>query len=123
MSNETRRKTREVQAAQQPASDAPAAEKKVKLVPVEVEVNGQRLVVDPRTFTVREEYLRRRTLEELDLPATGNFLAAASVWIMLRRERPELTLDEVVDSLTLGAIEDSKALRVDEDGSADDPSR
>ena len=84
-----------------------------------VTVNGVTHVIDARTFTIRENYARKRVLQDNDLPTDDNLLtAAASVWVVLRREDPDVTLDSVLDAMTVGDWLDATSVEDDENPSS-----
>jgi hypothetical protein len=80
------------------------------LPPFTVKVNGDEVLVDSRTFTMKEHRLRRRELTRIsvedDLVPDDADITAASIWIVLRRTDPDLALDDVLDSLNFGDMAD-----------------
>jgi hypothetical protein len=80
------------------------------LPPFTVKVNGDELLVDSRTFTMKEHRLRRRELTRIsvedDLVPDDADIMAASIWVVLRRSDPDLTFDDVLNSLSFGDMAD-----------------
>jgi hypothetical protein len=74
---------------------------------VTLRVDGQEVTVDQRTLTMSERQLVRRTLAKVEESDELDALVAV-VWIVLRRSRPELTFDEVCDSITAGDLADAE---------------
>lgn len=88
-----------------------------------VRVDDVDIVVDSRTFTMREHRLRRRELTRIsvedDLVPDDADVVAASIWVVLRRTDPDLAFDDVLESLEYGAMVDRAP--VDVDAEASDP--
>jgi hypothetical protein len=86
-------------------------------------VNGDELLVDSRTFTMKEHRLRRRELTRIsvedDLVPDDADIVATSIWIVLRRSDPDLAFDDVLDSLNFGAMVDRQP--AGDDVRSDDP--
>lgn len=68
-----------------------------------VEVNGERLVIDPQAMTLRERQVMRAEQAKLTNPDYMDAVAG-QVWIAMRRADPTLTFDEVYDSLTVADV-------------------
>jgi hypothetical protein len=68
-----------------------------------VEVNGERLVIDPAAMTLRDRQAMRAELAKLT-DADYMDAVAGQVWIAMRRTDPTLTFDEVYDSLTVADV-------------------
>lgn len=86
--------------------------------PVRVLVDGVEVVVDVRTFTMRERKEMRQamvatfgdTADEMDALTAG-------IWIAVRRDRPDVTLDDIADVLTLNDLLEAEPVDEREDGS------
>lgn len=80
--------------------------------PFVIVVNGDEVQVDQRTFTLSERRASRSALLAMgnddDLAPDEVDALSSLVWIVLRRTTPELTLVEVCDSLTVGALADAR---------------
>lgn len=80
------------------------------LPPFTVRVDGEDLLVDSRTFTMKEHRLRRRELTRIsvedDLQPDDADVIAVSVWVVLRRTQPGLPLDDVLEALSYGDLVD-----------------
>jgi hypothetical protein len=92
--------------------------------PFRVRVDGVEVEVDHRTFTLAERRASRAAVLQL---SDGNDLApdeadalGALVWVVLRRSTPELTFEEVLESLTLGDLADAEPVNVAELEDRDD---
>lgn len=71
-----------------------------------IELNGERLVIDNASMTLRERQVLRAELAKLPAEADSMDWTAGAVWIALRRTDPSVTFDDVCDSLTIGDIGD-----------------
>ena len=84
-----------------------------------VRVDGVEHLIDPEAFTIREAHERRKSLEDAGLPSSDPMLLAAStVFVALRRTDETVTLDAVLDSMTVGDYRSMEPVK--EEGS--DPS-
>lgn len=83
------------------------------LDPFRAIVDGEEVLVDHRTFTMRERRESRVALAKLTaedgLLADEGDVMAALLWVVLRRSSPELTFAEIVDSLELGTLASAEA--------------
>ena len=90
--------------------------------PFRVNVNGDTVEVDQRTFTLAERRASRVALlaqsNDDDLAPDETDAIAALVWIVLRRSDETLTLDEVCASLTVGDLANAETVKGD--GNQDD---
>ena len=86
--------------------------------PFRVNVNGEVVEVDHRTFTLAERRASRvavlKMTEGDDLVPDEADALAALVWVVLRRSDPDLTVDDVLGSLTLGDLEAAEPVTADE---------
>jgi hypothetical protein len=83
---------------------------------MKITVAGEPLLIDVMTVTIKERSQAMRALKadpDLD-PADELTLTAGVVWIVARRSHPELTLDEVLNSLTLGDLADASSTEQDD---------
>ena len=82
----------------------------------EVTVNGTPYAVDVNRLTLREKAAISAELRKLKLdPTDPELMNAGAIWSFVRRDDPTLTLDDVLDGVSLGdmaAIDDGE---VDED--------
>jgi hypothetical protein len=100
----------------------PAPIKIPVLPPFAITVNGEQVIVDSSTFSLREHRTRRRELTRIsieeDLVVEATDVVAASIWTVLRRADPTLTIEDVYDAVTLGEARDA----IDSPVNPDDPS-
>jgi len=90
------------------------------LAPFKAKVNGEEILVDHATFTMRERRASRLALLGLMDDGLGNDEAdtmAALLWVVLHRNDDTITFDEVYDSLDLGVLAEAEQ---NADTSADD---
>lgn len=93
------------------------------LPPFRAKVDGAEVLVDHRTFTMRERRMSRAALLPLIVedglqPDEADQMAAL-LWVVLHRDDPELSFLDVYDSLDVGSLADAEAGAVD----SDDPSQ
>jgi hypothetical protein len=70
---------------------------------LKITLDGKPMVIDPNVLTIRENYQRRKVLEDAGLPLDDTMLsAAATVWVTLRRDDADVTFDWVLDTMTVG---------------------
>ena len=83
--------------------------------PFSVEVNGARYEIDPASITLGERRLVRIEYAKLDggVDADGWDLMAGLIWLAVRRIHPEFTLQQILDSVTVGSLEPSEADELD----------
>lgn len=65
------------------------------------------VVVDERTFTIGERRKARTALAALGGESDELDMTAAAVWVVLHRTAPDVTLEDVLDNLTIGDIQDA----------------
>ena len=92
--------------------------------PFRVRVNGEDVEVDHRTFTLAERRASRLAVLKMSesdelVPDEADALAAL-VWVVLRRSDADLTVDAVLESLTLGDLADAEPVMADELNDRDD---
>lgn len=78
---------------------------------ITIRINGEPIAVDVKSVTIRERaraMARLKADPELD-PQDELTLTAAVAWVCARRHHPDLELDDVLDSMTLGDLMDSAA--------------
>ena len=92
--------------------------------PFRVIVNGDTVEVDQRTFTLAERRASRVALlaqsNDDDLAPDETDAIAALVWVTLKRSQPELTLEDICDSLTVGDLVDAETIKADDLTDRDD---
>lgn|GEM_PF-5748958 len=71
------------------------------------------VVVDDRTFTIGERRKARTALAALGGESDELDVSAAAVWIVLNRAHPDVTLEDVLDNLTVGDFLDAAAAKDD----------
>jgi hypothetical protein len=84
---------------------------------VTIVVNGETVIVDPNTLTMRERQQIKSALAKLDYPADDMDALVATIWAVMRRSDPRLTFDDVCGSITtadLNAIETSSTNKDDD---------
>lgn len=82
---------------------------------VNVTIDGttHEVVVDDRTFTIGERRKARLAVAALGGESDELDMAAAAIWTVLVRTQPAITLEQVLDNLTLGDIADAAAAKDD----------
>jgi hypothetical protein len=68
-----------------------------------VEVNGERLIIDPQAQTLRERQLMRAELGKLTDPDYMDAIAG-QVWVAMRRNDPSIEFSDVYDSMTVADV-------------------
>lgn len=81
---------------------------------VTIKVNGEPVVIDQRTLTMRERQQIKAELHKLDYPADDMDALMGAIWVVMRRSDPTLKYAEVCESITVGDLTDA------ETGGADD---
>jgi hypothetical protein len=77
-------------------------------------LDGVDVCIDAATSTIRERWHAKEALRAAGLPVDDNELMVAStIWVLAKRSLPDLTLDDVLDNVTAGALMDGGV--VDED--------
>eukprot|EP00752_Nemacystus_decipiens_P016644 g14884.t1 len=71
-----------------------------------IRVNDEQVLIDPRSLTFAERKMVKREAAKID-DADEMDTMALTVWVVLRRDDPELTPDEVFESLTFGDMVDA----------------
>lgn len=94
----------------------PDAKKRAETL-VALEIDGERITVDSRAITLRERQEMKRALADLPVEADEMDWVAAAAWITMRRSDPALTLDDVMDRVTVGDVQDREFV----DAEADSP--
>lgn len=80
---------------------------------VAVVVEGERIVIDVRAMTIKERQIARAELAKIDNYDEVD-TQVASIWIALRRTRPDLTFAELCETLTLHDVDTSEVLEDDD---------
>lgn len=80
-----------------------------------IEVNGQTVTIDTRAMTMRERQMLRAELAKLPVEPDEMDWTVGAVWISLRHNDPDLTFEQVCDSVTLGDILDREAIEPEAD--------
>lgn len=83
---------------------------------VTVKVDGVPVSVDPLTLSMRERQMVNKAVAGLGYPADEMDLLTGAIWVTLRRTRPDLTYEEVCDSLTMADLMAAEADDDDEVG-------
>jgi hypothetical protein len=78
-----------------------------------LEVNGERLVIDNRAMTIRERRILRAELAKLPVEPDTQDWVAGGAWIALRRTEPDISYDEVCDSITVGDVSDLEMIEAE----------
>jgi predicted nucleic acid-binding protein len=69
--------------------------------------DGTEVLIDPETATIRDRWRGKEALRALNLPSDDSDLwTAALIWVIATRDVPDLTLDDVLDTVTLGDLGD-----------------
>ena len=94
--------------------------------PFRVQVNGEEVEVDHRTFTLAERRASRAAVLKMtegdDLVPDEADALAALVWVVLRRSDHELAFETVLESLTVGDLADAEpVMAADLQDRDDDP--
>lgn len=82
-----------------------------------ITVDGVEVYVDASTFTGRERSIMKRALAGLGYAPDGEDAMFASLWIVMRRTQPDLTFDEVLDTVTMADMATAEIVAADEDDS------
>lgn len=83
---------------------------------VRLTLDGTEVVIDAATGTLRERWQAKEALRAAGLPVDDNeLMVGATIWALAKRTIPDLTLDDVLDNVTAGALMDGGA------GDDDDP--
>lgn len=92
--------------------------------PFRVQVNGEAVEVDHRTFTLAERRASRAAVLKLvdgdDLVPDEADALAALVWVVLRRSDADLEFETVLESLTVGDLADAEPVLVEDLQDRDD---
>jgi hypothetical protein len=72
---------------------------------IQLKVNGEVVVIDPRTLTGRERQKMKRAIAAIDYEPDDADALYITIWIVMSRTDPNLTLDEVLDAVTIGDLE------------------
>lgn len=75
---------------------------------VTIKVNGDPVVIDQRTLTMRERQQIKAELHKLDYPADDMDALMGAVWIVMRRSDPTLKYVEVCESITVGDLSEAE---------------
>lgn len=78
-----------------------------------VEVNGKRYDIDLMMLTLGERHRMKVELANLDGDADGWDFTAGMIWAFVRREQPDITLVEIMDAVTVGAVADGVEVAAD----------
>lgn len=69
---------------------------------------GREVIIDPSTLTMTERKKARRVLAEMDVEPDELDMTVATVWVVMTRDEPDLTFDEVCDNMTAGILESAE---------------
>lgn len=67
-------------------------------------LDGVEHLVDPNTLTIREQYLARKVIDDHGFPVSAQFVSAGMAWVVVRRSLPDVTFDQIIDSVTLADL-------------------
>lgn len=81
-----------------------------------VEVNGQYYDVDLLSFTLGERRTIRLELAKLDGDTDGYDFTAGMIWVTVRRDQPDITLQQILDGVTIGALVPAEVAEDDPEG-------
>ena len=70
-----------------------------------VVVNGARYEIDPNTITLGERRTARMEFDKLGGQSDNWDYLAGLIWLAVRRVHPDFTLQQVLDSVTVGSLE------------------
>lgn len=74
---------------------------------IRIEIDGVEVIVDAASATIRERWHAKEALRAENLPTDDDeLLMGAVIWVMARRSIPDITLADVLDGVTLGALMD-----------------
>jgi len=80
--------------------------------PLSIEVDGEPVVVDTAMMSLRERQVLRAELAKLPAEPDQMDWLAGGAWITLRRNDPALTLDDVMDAITISDFYDAERVEV-----------
>lgn len=69
-----------------------------------ITIDGVAVDVNPLTITIREAHRASVALQAGGYPETNQMRAASHAWVVAQRSMPDITLDDVLDSMTLGDL-------------------
>jgi hypothetical protein len=81
-----------------------------------VDVNGRVYEIDPRHITFGERRRIRVELAKLEGESDGFDFTAGLIWTFVRRVEPDITLEQIMDSVTLGEAVESVIDDADPEG-------
>jgi len=74
---------------------------------IRIELDGQSVLVDAASSTLRERWEAKESLRAAGLPVDDDeLMLGATIWAIAKRSVEGLTLDDVLDNVTLGALMD-----------------
>ena len=77
---------------------------------IKLTLDGVDVCIDAATSTLRERWQAKEALRAAGLPVDDNeLIVGATIWALAKRSIPDLTLDDVLDSVTAGALMDGGA--------------
>jgi len=79
-----------------------------------IEVNGEQVLVDPRTLSMGERSVMKRELAKLGYEPDATDSLVATIWVVMRRDDKALTFEEVCDAITVGSLEDALPVPAEE---------
>lgn len=80
---------------------------------VTIKVNGEAVLIDQRTLTMRERQQVKGELHKLDYPADEMDMLMGAIWIVMRRSDPTLKYVEVCESITVQDLSEAEAVEGD----------
>jgi len=81
-------------------------------------VNGNEIVVDPRTLTFSERQALRKKMAELHDADELDYTVGA-LWVTMRRTDPNLTYESIADTVVIGDVMDAKKAAAPAGGDGD----
>lgn len=81
-----------------------------------VEVDGKRYDVDLLAMTLGERRTMRLELAKLEGETDGWDFTAAMIWLVVRRDRLDVTLQQILDGVTIGAVVPTEVAEDDPEG-------
>lgn len=89
------------------ARTAPKPKPSDRMSAIRLTIDGQTVAVDAASSTLRERWEAKESLRAAGLPVDDDeLMLGATIWAIAKRTIEGLTLDDVLDSVTLGALMD-----------------
>lgn len=92
------------------ARTTPKPKPSERMSAIRLTIDDQTVLVDAASSTLRERWEAKESLRSAGLPTDDDeLMLGATIWAIAKRTIDGLTLDDVLDSVTLGALMDGTA--------------